>query len=72
MLVVINISLNLLIRTWIYTNNFIMKRIVWLFIDIYIYIYFVSNNGLLKLKNMDWLSNWNITKWKKLLLELHI
>jgi len=30
---VINISLNLLIKTWIYTYNFIMKRIVWLFID---------------------------------------
>jgi hypothetical protein len=33
MLVVINISLDLLIGIWIYTNNFIMKRIVWLFID---------------------------------------
>jgi hypothetical protein len=30
---VINISLNLLIRTWIETNNFIMKRTLWLFID---------------------------------------
>jgi len=31
--IVINISLDLLIGTCIYTNNFIMKRIVWLFID---------------------------------------
>jgi hypothetical protein len=30
---VINISLNLLIGTWISTNNFIMKRIMQLFID---------------------------------------
>jgi hypothetical protein len=30
---VINISLDLLIRIWIQTNNFIMKRIMWLFID---------------------------------------
>jgi len=29
----INISLNLLIGTWIYSNIFIMKRNVWLFID---------------------------------------
>ncbi len=28
-----NISLNILIVTWIYTNNFILKSIVWLFID---------------------------------------
>ncbi len=28
MLVVINISLDLLIGTWIETNNFVMKRIV--------------------------------------------
>ncbi len=33
MLVVINISLDLLIGTWIKTNNFIMKRTMWLFID---------------------------------------
>jgi hypothetical protein len=32
MLVVINISLDLLIGTWI-QNNFIMKRNMWLFID---------------------------------------
>jgi len=32
MLVMINISLDLLIGTWIQTNNFIMKRTVWLFI----------------------------------------
>jgi hypothetical protein len=31
--VVINISLNLLIGTWIYPNNFIMKKTMWLFID---------------------------------------
>jgi hypothetical protein len=30
---VINIFLNMLIGTMISTNNFIMKRIVWLFID---------------------------------------
>jgi hypothetical protein len=33
MLVVINISLDLLIGTWISIKNFIMKRTVWLFID---------------------------------------
>jgi hypothetical protein len=33
MLVVINISLNLLIKMWNQTHNFIMKRIVWLFAD---------------------------------------
>jgi len=31
--VVINISLDLLIGTCIHTNNFIMKRTMWLFID---------------------------------------
>ncbi len=30
---VINISLDLLIGTWISINNFIMKKNVWLFID---------------------------------------
>jgi len=30
---VINISLHLVIGSWIKTNNFIMKIIVWLFID---------------------------------------
>jgi uncharacterized protein (DUF2062 family) len=30
---VINISLDLIIGTWIKINKFIMKRIVWLFID---------------------------------------
>jgi hypothetical protein len=30
---VINISLDLLIGTWIHINNFIMKKIVWLSID---------------------------------------
>jgi hypothetical protein len=29
--VMINISLDLLIRTWIQTNNFITERTVWLF-----------------------------------------
>jgi len=29
---VINLSFNLLIKTWIKTNNFIMKRTLWLFI----------------------------------------
>jgi hypothetical protein len=38
-----------------------MKKTLWLFIDKNS---FVSNNELLKSKNMDWLSNWNITKWK--------
>ncbi len=52
MLVVINISLDLLIGTWISTTNFIMKRIMWLF---FIKKLFVSSNGLLKSKNMDWL-----------------
>jgi hypothetical protein len=33
MYMVINISLHLVIGTWIKINNFIMKRIVWLFID---------------------------------------
>jgi hypothetical protein len=30
---VINISLDVLIGTWIEINNFIMKRTMWLFID---------------------------------------
>jgi hypothetical protein len=30
---VINISLDSLIGIWIQTNNFIIKKIVWLFID---------------------------------------
>jgi hypothetical protein len=30
---VINISLNLVIRTWMKINKFIMKRIMWLSID---------------------------------------
>jgi len=30
---VITISLDILIKTWIQINNFIMKKIVWLFID---------------------------------------
>jgi hypothetical protein len=33
MLVVINTSLDLIIEIWIKINNYIMKRIVWLFID---------------------------------------
>jgi hypothetical protein len=33
MFVVINISLDILIQTWISINNFIMKRIAGLFID---------------------------------------
>jgi hypothetical protein len=33
MFVMINISLDLLIGTWISANNFFIKRIVWLFID---------------------------------------
>ncbi len=48
----IKISLDLLIGTWTYTNNFIMKRNMWLFIDKKNS--FVNSNGLLKLKNMDW------------------
>jgi hypothetical protein len=35
---------------------------MWLFIDKKT---FSRNNELLKLKNMDWLFDWNITKWKK-------
>ncbi len=35
---------------------------MWLFIDKKNS--FVSSNGLLKLKNMDWSFDWNITKWK--------
>jgi len=31
--VVINISLDIMIGTWIQTTNFIMKRTMWLFID---------------------------------------
>ncbi len=57
---VINISLDLLIEAWIQIDNFIMKKIVWLFIDKKIH------NGFLKLKNMDWLFNWNVTKWKNI------
>ncbi len=30
---VINISIDLLIGAWVKTNNFITKRIIWLFID---------------------------------------
>ncbi len=37
-----------------------MKKILWLFIDKKNS--FVSRNGLLKSKNMDWLFDWNITK----------
>jgi hypothetical protein len=48
---VIDIFLDLLTRTWIYTNNFIMKIIVWSFIDKKNS--FVNSNGLLKSKNMD-------------------
>jgi hypothetical protein len=55
MLVVINISLDLLIGTWIQINNFIIKRTMWLFIDKKIL--FVSINGLLKSRNMDWSSD---------------
>jgi len=58
---VINISLDLLIGTCIYINNFLSKRIVWLFINKKS---FVSNNELLKSRNMDWLFDYNITKWK--------
>ncbi len=32
---------------------------------------FINNNGLLELKNMDRSFDWNITKWKKLIL-IHI
>ncbi len=45
---VIDISLDLLIETWIYINNFILKIIVWLLMN--------GSNELLKLKNMDWSS----------------
>jgi hypothetical protein len=48
---VINKSLNLFIGTWIQMNNFIIKRIVWLFIDKNS---FVSSNELFKSENMDW------------------
>jgi hypothetical protein len=56
----INISLDLLIETWIKINNFIMKIIVWLFIDKTIH--FVNGNGFLKSKNMDWSFDWNTIK----------
>ncbi len=54
MLMVINISLDLVIGTWIQINNFIMKELC-----AYLLIKnsFVSCNELLKLKNMDWSSN---------------
>ncbi len=39
-----------------------MKIIMWLFIDIKNS--FVGSNELLKLKNMDQSSNYNMTKWK--------
>ncbi len=50
MVVMINISLDLLTGTWIKTNNFIMKRTMWLFIDKK---KIVNSSGLLKSKNMD-------------------
>jgi hypothetical protein len=53
MLVVINISLDLLIGTWILINNFIMKKLCGYLL---IKNSFVAIDGLLKLKNMDWLS----------------
>jgi hypothetical protein len=43
-----------------------MKKIVWLFIDKKNS--FVSSNRILKSKNVDWSSNWNITKLKTLCL----
>jgi hypothetical protein len=46
----INISLDLLIGIWIKTNNFIMKRTMWLFIDKF---FFVNSKGFLKSKNMN-------------------
>jgi hypothetical protein len=55
MYMVTNISLDLLIGPWVYINNLIVKRIVWSFIDKKNS--FFSINGLLKLKNMDLLSN---------------
>ncbi len=42
---VINISLDLPIWTWIQTNNFIMKKTMWLFIDRNS---FVRSNGFFK------------------------
>jgi hypothetical protein len=45
-----------------------MKRTMWLFIDKKS---LGRNNGLLKLKNMEWSFDWNITKWKKNVL-IHI
>jgi hypothetical protein len=44
---VINIYLDLLIGTWIHINNFIMKTIMWLFIDLK-----THRIELLKLKNI--------------------
>jgi hypothetical protein len=41
---------------------------MWLFINKKFICY---SNGLLKLKDMDWLFDWNITKWKKFIL-IHI
>jgi hypothetical protein len=51
--VMINVSFDILIGTWIQINNFIIERTSWLFINKNS---FVSSNGLLKLKNMDWSS----------------
>jgi len=48
--VVINISIDILIGTWIYINNFIMK---WINGYLLIKKSFVNSNRLLKLKNMD-------------------
>jgi hypothetical protein len=60
--VVINISIDILIETWIKIHNFIMKILCGYLL---IKFSFIGSNGLLKLKNMDSSSNWNITKWKK-------
>jgi hypothetical protein len=39
-----------------------MKRTMWLYINKKL---ILSNNELLKLRNIDWLFDWTIIKWKK-------
>ncbi len=58
-----NIFLDLLIGTWTQTNNFIMGQLCGYLL---IKNSFVSSNGLLKSKNIDWSYDQNITKWENL------
>jgi hypothetical protein len=62
MLVVVDISLDVSIGLGFKLTNSLWKAMCgYLFIKKS----FVSNNELLKSKNMGWLFEWNITKWKK-------